>query len=76
MVDHTITIRQVAFLILVLFVAGGVRCNAVFQSSFSSRFSLQELVQRNQSHGGLDCNVDGGAAGSIGTGGGSFGKTS
>jgi hypothetical protein len=44
----------------------------MFQSSFSSRFSFQELVQRNRTTG-LSCAGSGGV-GSIGTGGGGIGS--
>ena len=41
------------------------------QSSFFSKFSLRELVEKNKSHTGLDCSA-GGGGGSIGGGGGGF----
>jgi hypothetical protein len=60
-------VTSVAF--VVLLPVAGVACMSVFQSSFSSRFSIQELAQRNQSKNGLNCPGSGGGAG-IGSGGG------
>lgn len=59
---------------LLIAVTGCIACMSMFQSSFSSRFSLQELVQRNQSKNGLNCSGSGGGGG-IGTGAGGFGQT-
>ena len=52
--------------ILLIAVTACIGCIFVFQSSFSSTFSLQELVQRNQSNSGLNCSGSGGAGGGSG----------
>ena len=59
-------VTTVVFVVLPLL---AVACMSVFQSSFSSRFSIQELAQRNQSKNGLTC-PGSGASGGIGAGGG------
>jgi hypothetical protein len=64
-------VTSVAF--VVLLPVAGIACMSVFQSSFSSRFSIQELAQRNQSKNGLTC-PGSGAGGGIGAGGGGFGQ--
>lgn len=53
-------VTRVAFVVLP---ALAVACMSVFQSSFSSAFSLRELVQKNQSNSGLNCSGSGGAGG-------------
>jgi hypothetical protein len=67
-------IRKVALLVLLFQAAACMACIWAVGSSFSSRFSLPELVQRNQSGSGLDCSAGGGGGGGgIGTGAGGFG---
>jgi hypothetical protein len=61
-------------LIAAMFVSVG--CTAYMsslQSSFFSKFSLRELVEKNQSRPGLDCSAGGGGGG-IGGGVGGFGR--
>jgi hypothetical protein len=53
--------------------AGSIACMTSFESSFFSKFSLEELVQRNKTIGGLNCSPTGGGGG-IGTGIGAIGK--
>ena len=60
----------ITFLVLLLFAAG---CMSMFQSSFASRFSLKELLQRNPTNG-LNCAGSGGASGGIGASGGGLGS--
>jgi len=68
-----IMVTSVAFVVLLSLAVAGSACMILFQSSFSSKFSLQELVQRNQSNNGLSC-PGSGAVGGIGSGGGGFGQ--
>ena len=49
--------------LMLLTVTACIGCTSLFQSSFSSAFSLKELVQRNQSNTGLNCSGSGGAGG-------------
>ena len=65
------TVSRTAFLLLLA--VGGSACMVVSQSSFSSKFSLQELAQRNQTNNGLSC-PGSGATGGIGSGAGGFGE--
>ena len=68
MVECKHILRRFAFLALLLLAAACVGCVwLVVESSFASRFSLSELVQRNQSNSGLDCSSGGGIG--AGTGG-------
>jgi len=62
-------VTSVTFVVLLSLPVAGIACTSVFQSSFSSRFSIQELAQRNQSKNGLTC-PGSGASGGIGAGGG------
>jgi hypothetical protein len=66
-------VTSIAFVVLLSLAVAGIACMSVFQSSFSSKFSLQELVQRNQINNGLNC-PGSGASGGIGTSGGGFGQ--
>ena len=61
-------VRKAALTALVLVAMGCTAYMSSFQSSFFSRFSLKELVQRTKSHGSLNC--------SSGTGGGGGGMRS
>lgn len=63
--------------ITILLAAVCFACVSVFQSSFSSRFSLEELVKRNQPNSGLNCSTGGGggSGSGIGTGAGGIGGT-
>lgn len=73
-VRHAIAI---SLLVVVLFDAG---CSAYsmywLQSSFFAKFSLRELVDKNQSSAGLDCSVGpgGGGGGGVSGGTGAVGK--
>ncbi|SRR6266496_2846810 len=58
---------------LVLFWLGCMAYMSFFQSPFFFKFSLQELVQRTKSRGGLNCSAGGGGGG-IGTGSGGIGR--
>lgn len=56
--------------IILLFGAGCRAYMSSFQSSFFSKFSLRELVERNDSSAGLNCSAGGGGGGIGGGGGG------
>ena len=70
---HKVTIPA----LLLLTVVCGACVTMVFQSSFSSTFSLAELVKKNQANSGLNCSSGGGGGDSsgIGTGAGGIGGT-
>ena len=65
----------ISLLVVVLFGAG---CRAYsmysLQSSFFSKFSLRELVDKNQSSAGLNCSAGSGGGGGMGAGMGAVGK--
>lgn len=62
--------QATAISLLMLFGAGCSAYMYSLQSSFFSKFSLRELVDRNQSSAGLNCSAGGGGGGmSAGTGG-------
>ncbi len=61
--------RTIPILVLLLSTtACGACITTVFQSSFSSTFSLAELVKRNQANSGLNCSAGGGGGDSSGIG--------
>ena len=71
-------IRKVTIPVLLLLTV--VVCGAcilmVLQTSFSSMFSLRELVKKNEANSGLNCSPGGGGSNSgIGTGAGGMGGT-
>ena len=63
--------KRIVFVVLLLLAIAGIACMSVWQSPFSSRFSLQELAQRNQTNNGLNCPGSGASSG-IGSGAGGF----
>ena len=67
-------VTSVAFVVLLWLPVAGSACMSVFQSSFSSKFSIQELAQRNQSKNGLTCPGSSGGGGIGSGGGGGFGQ--
>ena len=66
-------VSRAAFVAALLLGAGCTAYMSSFQSSFFSKFSLRELVERNKSHRGLNCSASGGGGGVAG-GTGSVGK--
>lgn len=62
-----------AFFAVLLLLAGCTAYMSSLQSSFFSRFSLRQLVERNKSEHGLNCSVGGGGGG-MGTGAGGVGR--
>lgn len=66
-------LSKAAFVGALLLGAGCTAYMSSFQSSFFSHFSLRELVERNKSHGGLNCSASGGGGG-MGGGTGSVGR--
>lgn len=67
------TISKVTFSTMLLLLAGGSIACMYSGSSFFSKFSLNELVERNKTSGGLNCSA-GGAGDGIGIGAGGVGK--
>jgi hypothetical protein len=67
--------RKLPFLTFLTLATGCAAYMSYFQSSFFSKFSLQELVQRSKAAGPLNCSTraGGGGGGGIGTGGGGIG---
>ncbi len=66
-------VSKAAFVGALLLGAGCTAYMSSFQSSFFSRFSLRELVERNKSQRGLNCSASGGGGG-MGGGTGSVGR--
>lgn len=69
--------RQTIAIPLFMVLLFGAGCGAFMyslQSSFFSKFSLRELVDRNKSIAGLDCASGGGGGSGISVGTGGFGK--
>ncbi|HUS09628.1 MAG TPA: hypothetical protein VMZ30_04105 [Pyrinomonadaceae bacterium] len=66
-------VSKAALVTALLLGAGCIAYTSSFQSSFFSRFSLRELVERNKSHRGLNCSTSGGGGG-VGGGTGSVGR--
>src|SRR4030095_4588457 len=64
--------RKLTFFTFLIFATGCAASLSYFQSSFFSKFSLPELVERSKSAGPLNCSTraGGGGVGGIGTGGG------
>jgi hypothetical protein len=69
----TLVVRKTSILITLLLAAGGIACMSSIASPFFTKFSVNELVQRNKTIGGLNCLPEGGGGG-IGTGVGGIGK--
>ena len=67
---NTIAMWRKTIFVLLLFGAGCSAYMASLQSSFFSKFSLRDLVERNESTAGLNCSQ---SAGGGGGGGASFG---
>ena len=65
--------RGAAILITLLLGAGCMILTSSFESRFFSNFSLKDLVQRNESIGGLKCSAGGGDGGGISAGAGGVG---
>ena len=69
--------RQAIAISLLVLVQFGAGCSAYMyslQSSFFSKFSLRELVDRNKSSAGLGCSAGGGGGGGMSAGVGGVGK--
>jgi hypothetical protein len=66
-------VSKVAFVTALLLGTGCTAYMSSLQSSFFSKFSLRELVERNKSHPGLNCSASGGGGG-MGGGTGSVGS--
>jgi len=80
---HVKAMRQIdlkgVFLLLLFLAIGCTAYMSSFTTPFFAKFSLKELVQRNNTHGPLNCSAGGGGGGggggsSIGTGGGAIGR--